>query len=932
MKRIISRGLLTLLLGTILLTSLPAGAGHPRIYTSGAQREAFLQRMESSEKVRATVGKIQTDLEPYVARHQADPAWIVSRLQMYWKTKYARVYVNGMDFSHGEGQAPAPTVRFSGSRDWATDYLVPALEDVLPYMDDERGLYLQNGAKEGRPWEWVHPSETGHIVERINERILNLARDAAFLFWLSGEEKYAVFATDIFMTYMEGMYHREPPLTYENHHNAKLMGLQTFEVIHERIVEPVTVGYDFLYSHLVKTGKDLDLIASVLRKWADQEIKNGVPDNNWNLMQARYLTYLALALEDDDQYADGQGQQYYLDQMLHQNSEKQKALVDVMKVFDAETGMWPETAGYSTGVCDDILEIICLIDRVQNNRLLEKYPLVEKATLGTFQYLFPNGFTVAFGDAKHSRLRFNSLELLIAQYRKYGHTEKEALITGQLKHFMEQGAYERKDFHSLFDLFLYVDELMEAPPAAGIGDLVTPTFHAPNVSWLVQRNGMDPTEGMMISQNAAEGNHSHANGINIELYAKGLVFAPDAAAGVSYWSQDHREYYSRFPAHNTVIVDGRSDHRTMMSRYAFEVQACYPEPGASTPANSPYTFADVTFAEPGTGALQRRLTATVRTGETSGYFLDIFRSALPDGGDRKHEYLFHSQGAPIALTDDHGDILETKPTKELSSSEGDLVGYDYFKEKRETAFDRDFIAQFSMPAPGDRQVGVNLWMRGYPERKIFTVMAPPSRAISKESVPDALYQQPLPTLVVRQAGEARTRPFVSIIEAFEETAGPNIEKVEHFFPRNENPGCIGLAVHSKQNRADYIFNDEDGETENTFEGQKFQGAFGIISYLGDELKTLILGKGQLLASDLWMIQSEEAGNTVVVQRQADGWQISASKAFSLTMPFPKSAGGNATLISSKDKGASEGKLFTIDGRRFALFELPATNEVWRLKL
>lgn len=931
MKRIIWRNLLTLLFGTFLYTSLPAGAGHPRIYTADAQREAFLQRLESSEKVRAMVGKLQTELEPYVIRHQTDPAWIVSRLQMYWKTKYARVYVNGMDFSHGEGRAPVPTVRFSGSRDWATDYLQPALEDVLPYMDDERGLYLQNGAKEGQPWEWVHPGETGHIVERINERILNLARDAAFLFWLTSEEKYAVFATDIFMTYMEGMYHREPPLTYENHHNAKLMGLQTFEVIHERIVEPVTVGYDFLYSHLVKTGKDLDLIAAVLKKWADQEIKHGVPDNNWNLMQARYLTYLALALEDDDQYADNRGQQYYLDQMLHQNSEKQKALVDVMKVFDAETGMWPETAGYSTGVCDDILEIICLIDRVQNNRLLEKYPLVEKATLATFQYLFPNGFTVAFGDAKHSRLRFNSLELLIAQYRKYGHEKKEALVTGQLKHFMEQGAYDREDFHSLFDLFLYADELMDVPPATGIGDLVSPTFYAPNVSWLVQRNGMDPTEGMMISQNAAEGNHSHANGINIELYAKGLVFAPDAAAGVSYWSQDHREYYSRFPAHNTVIVDGRSDHRTMMSRYAFEVQACYPEPRNSTPANSPYTFADVTFTEPGTGARQRRLTATVRTGETSGYFLDIFRSALPGGGDKKHEYLFHGQGAPIVLTDNKGDILETKPTEELSSSQGDLVGYDYFKEKRETAFDRDFIAQFNMPAPGDRQLKVNLWMRGFPERKIFAVMTPPSRAISKESVPEALYQQPLPTLVVRQPGEARTRPFVSVIEAFEEKTGASIRKVEHFLPQKANSGFTGLAVYSGEDRTDYVFNDENDGVENTFERRKFQGAFGIISYLGDELNTLFLGDGQLLVSDLWMIKSAEAGNTVLVQRKENGLQISARKAFILTMPLPVSDGREATLISLENGDTSKGTLFTVDGRRFALFELPAADGLWRLQ-
>ena len=172
---------------------------HPRIYITSAEKMNFLDRIEHSERVGEFVDELKVHLEPYVERHRTDPEWIVSRLQMYWKTRYKRVFVNGMDFSHGEGTAPVPTVRFSGSRDWATDYLRPELKDIIPYMDDERGLYLQNGKKEGQPWEWVHPSETGHIIEGINREILSLAEDAAFLYWINGDEKYAVFAFDIFM-------------------------------------------------------------------------------------------------------------------------------------------------------------------------------------------------------------------------------------------------------------------------------------------------------------------------------------------------------------------------------------------------------------------------------------------------------------------------------------------------------------------------------------------------------------------------------------------------------------------------------------------------------------------------------------------------------------------------------------------------------------
>ena len=90
-----------------------------------------------------------------------------------------------------------------------------------------------------------------------------------------------------------------------------------------------------------------------------------------------------------------------------------------------------------------------------------------------------------------------------------------------------------------------------------IEDFVSPLFYAPNVSWLVQRNGMHPRNSLMISLNGSEGNHMHANGISMELYGKGYVLGPDAGIGLFLYSGlDYAEYYSQFPSHNTVCVDG----------------------------------------------------------------------------------------------------------------------------------------------------------------------------------------------------------------------------------------------------------------------------------------------------------------------------------------------------------------------------------------
>ena len=910
---------------------LAVAQDHPRIYITDAQKRDFLDRIDQSERVGEFIDELKAHLVPFVERHETDPEWIVSRLQMYWKTKYKEVFVNGMDFSHGEGTAPVPTVRFSGSRDWATDYLRPELKDIKPYMDDERGLYLQNGKKEGQPWEWVQPSETGHIIEGINREILSLAEDAAFLYWINGDEKYAVFAFDIFMKYIEGMYHREPPKTVGDHKNALLMGLQTFEVIHEGIIEPVTVCYDFLYSFLKDNGADLKMIQDVFQKWADQEIKYGVPGNNWNLMQARFITYLAIALENDEFYADEKGQQYYIDQVLNQNSAKQKALKDVVKNYDPVTSIWPEVAGYSTMVTDDILEIYSLMDKTLNNNLLEKYPTIENATIASFNYLFPNGFTTAYGDAKHRRPRFNSLELLISNYRKYGKSEKEKLITGQLLRFIQDGAYSRKKISSLFRLFYYVEELKDIPPASSFSSLVNPTFYSPNVSWVVQRNGHSLENGMMVSKNASLGNHSHTNGVNIELFAKGMVIAPDCAAGVSYWTTDHRDYYSRFAAHNTVVVDGISDYRNMRGTQAFEVITIYPATDTPNPLYSDFTLSDVTFTEPSTDATQQRFTGTVRTSETSGYFIDIFRSSRNDGNDKKHEYLFHGQGEPVVLKNFTGNDIPTIESDELSSEKGDLAGYDYFENKRTAKTDDNFIAQFKMQSIFGDMLHLNLWMKGNEGREIFSVEAPYSRAISEESSPEELYHKPLPTLVVRQNGEARTKPFVAIIDAFNESEGNSVIKVNYFSPKNENSGFIGIKVHSVNDRYDLIFNDNSHDSENTFDHGEFKGGFGVISKVDTVFSSMLLNNGTLFEHGNMRIEIPGKQGDVLIKKIQEGFEIDSPQPFILTIPVDEKDNGVLETVSQDDKRLFKGQIIQKDKIRLATFELPAINRV-KLKL
>ena len=220
MKRII---LLFCLLASLQINAqqiqIPANLEqeHPRVLTNAKGKEETKQLIANEPWAKDVFARIKQRIDKYVDRHVTDPEWIVSRLQMYWKSHSTDVFINGEVYSHAEGNAPVPTVRYTGTRATNTIYGRPKLEDILPYMDDPRGLYFHNNSKEGHPLEWAEQSKTGRNIESINQEIMNMARDAAFIYWVTDEEKYAKFAQDLFDMYMNSFYNTVSGATSNMH-------------------------------------------------------------------------------------------------------------------------------------------------------------------------------------------------------------------------------------------------------------------------------------------------------------------------------------------------------------------------------------------------------------------------------------------------------------------------------------------------------------------------------------------------------------------------------------------------------------------------------------------------------------------------------------------------------------------------------------------
>lgn len=802
--------------------------------------------------------RLRNRLEPYAERHVTDPDWLVGRLQMYWQSHATEIYVNGEVLDHVAGHAPVPTVRYPASRSGESDYARPALADVLPWQDS-LGLWMRNRAT-GR-MEWVDPRKTGGNVGSINLEILNLARDAAFLWWWSGDERYARMAADVFDTYMTGLYWREVPVDLNHGQQQTLVGLTSFEVIHENTAVPAAECYDFLHDYLARTrpGK-IALYEEAFRKWAAVIVANGVPHNNWNLIQAQFVLRMALVMSDDDAYGDGRGRRYWLNEILNESSIRQWSIGRLIDFgFDARTGIWKESPGYATMVLSEFTSFVALVDRVLGVDLVETYPILAQAVASVPQYLFPNGLGVCWGDGDYGRMQTDFYPRMIANARRYGKTGQERLFTALYRCF--EPAAGRTDSAARLpdqvETFTSMSPLALDPSiAAGrVEEYVTPTFHSPGVSWFVARSGMDPGRSLMMSVCGSKGNHMHANGISMELYGKGYVMAPDLGRGKGYTTLDYAEFYSQFPAHNTVCVDGVSSYPVMMSQHAFRLEGCYPEPECREGFYEGLLYGDFSFLEPETQSDQRRQLLIVNTDPDHAYYVDLFRSRRRDGQDRMHDYFYHNIGQEFTLD------LETAPTEELAFAGGHLYAYSYLWNKRSARSDRDVEGRFTMRLPEGGEAGMRMWMRGEEEREIFQVSSPAIDALTRTPMPYDVARTPTQTFVARQYGEAWTRPFAAVYEPFDDE-GSAIGRVAWFDCGAE--AAVGVRVTKNDGRVDRILS-ADRLCEMNGDGIRARGVLAVVS---DDQYFLVRGT-ELEAGGVRIVTERPA--TVALVRRDGVW-------------------------------------------------------------
>lgn len=760
------------------------------------------------------ITKLKAKIENVMSQVDKQPDWLYSRLQMFWKTNASDVFVNGEAFAHPGGERAAePTVKYNGTRGFESQYNRPKLEDLVPYDDDEQGNVTYINKVTGK-MEKTSPAKTGCNIAGVNRYIIGIARDAARIYAATGDMRYGQMAAKVFDVYMKGIAYRNVPIDLNHGHQQTLVGMTTFEVIHEDVINELTQMYP-LIKPLVKN--DQAVIEAGFKKWVENIIANGVPHNNWNLFQADFIVKIALVLQDNQAYADGKGKQYYLDYIVNQNSIRQWSMNKLIDFgFDANSKTWYESPGYSTTVLSSICDFANMLDEKAGIDLFKQRPILTEAVKTSAEYLFPNRMIAGFGDTHPGYLNTGGID----QVLKY--------------------ATRHKNKNLISEMNLLKNAVAPKAPISEIEAYTSTLFYAPNVSWIAMRSGMDKQHDLMASVNASLGNHQHSNGISLELYGKGYVLGPDAGIGRTLYSGlDYLEYYSQMPAHNTVVVDGVSSYPVMMSQHALKVVASYPEVSKEQPASKKLsekklsiqkdselkdkiTYATVSFIEPETQAQQQRTTAIVKTSAKGGYYIDVFRSKKKEGGDKTHDYFYHNLGQEMKVMDAASGLsLDMKPTEELAFAGGHLYAYSYIYDKKSAEMQNSVKTQFVTKIlddkvveamDGQREITMTMWMKKDENRTIFQALSPVN--LEYERMPNQPYkvdEQPVLTFVARQKGEAWNHPFVCVYEPSSDTEPGDIASVDYFTP--SEPSAVGIIVKLKDGTEQRIVCSENGKVQ-----------------------------------------------------------------------------------------------------------------------
>ncbi len=897
---------------------------HPRVFVTMEEKSQILQKIAHVAWAKELYEGLKAEVDPIVAIHQGNPSYVISRMQMHWEPgkRYTHFYTGGKDdnfIPRREGNATYPTVRVTYGRAASNSVPLAPLDKIIPYGDgsltkpageklgivkiDNRSVNTFSNLGLEVAFDTVPFTQTGLGTETVHRAFVHLAWKSSILYYLTGDKKYAKLSADILWTFVRGAAQQEwvnPDWeSTQSPQNVCHNGFLSFETLGDtRHFATLPLAYDMIYDYLHEEYFDLkqftEGIPSELwapahtegKEWALQRFevmfkrlienklnRGGALKGNWNTNEQQSAMLYALALDDDACYADGKGRAYYVNKLIYgPTTRSHGAYVDVLRAnISPVTGLWPEApAGYGQGSMAQLVRFGYIYYK-NGIDLLAEDPLLSKATGAMRQMLFPNGYVTNYGDASYSRMNVEPLELMMAYY-----TEKRD--ESQVRRFAELMKYAphrslKDEFY--YSLFFY---LPEVPQIQGAPELAR-TSYSSVYSLVIGRNNADnPKDALAFTLMGygRETGHRQPNGMNMELYGRGHVLAPDQGIGQDYWSKDTREYKINVAGHNTVAPNGKGADYDMPQE--LEILHAEPavidggEPDTEVSPNHQYVDALNHFYTKEIKAEQRRMLSIVRTSEQGGYFVDIFRSSVSEGENRYHDYIYHNMGIGSEVFDGAGRklTLQDEPLDSLSGK-----GYSFFETLGSLSTKQDFRMDFHL---GVDDTHMRMFMPGAEGRTYYQL----NSLFNHRYYEPSLKQLPVPAVLVRQKGEAWDKPFIAVYEPYGNGAKSQLHSV--FVEKTEEQkGIAKLTVKRNGGKIqDRIIHSTSPQEVALYAGIKFKGTYCVVSYKDKQPQSVYIGNGTMLEVGNLKTSSESGEPFNAYWEFKDGeWHCVASE--SLTM-------------------------------------------------
>ena len=638
----------------------------------------------------------------------------------------------------------------------------------------------------------------------------------------------------------------------------------------------------------------------------------GYWNNNWYAVQTTPLVYAALALEDKAQCDDYL--QYVLTRDTINGSWGRYSLASTVKNWLTHDGHWEEPGGYHTF---PVTHLVTASLALENNgyEVFKHFPALFDASYVMLKYAFPNYQASSFGDTGRPSQSPTLLEMGIKMAEKYNPEKMKSLLSA-MDVLVSEGY--RRERSGLMGLLCYVPSIPEGNnvaytwPRSGELDFAR---------CYLQRNGMDQQHGLMYVVQGATYNHNHANGMAMELYGSGYIMGIDPGNGLNYEDPMHVNYYAQWAAHNTVVADAKSSSVPYFrggggTKRIGQVELSAMEPLADKTAVSPFcSFTDTRYLDISTDTNQQRTMAIVRTSDTTGYYIDIYRS----DNKESNQYLYHNIGNSIHLTDLKDQQLTLRacdyPVSKAPTDRIDPPGFRLMKEYQTSGLRKEATrAVFAVEEPSPNAF-MQVLMPGETDREYMTAQAPSAR-----TAPRQYSRRPVPTLICQQHGEAWTRPFIAIFEPYRGENGKTVTQVESVKQKSAGD-CTFLKVTNRLGTEQYVYQSVDEKVAYKTANGAFKGSFAVVSLKGKQPEYLYLGAGQELSFGGYSIKTAFSDGAVNMAIDRDGYTITCNQPTEIVIP-------NAKIKKLICKvGNIETELKFVAAKSGISFSLPAGNDM-----